>query len=313
MIERDAVQFSWVASFVAVVEHGGFTAAARTLARSQPRVSAHVAALEKALGARLVERTSRGVQLTAAGNTFLPHAKGTLAQLRDGGDAVSALAPRLQGRVRIGSYPGAAAVLIAPLMQQFRTMHPGVALDLREADPAFLEDLVADGRIDFAIRTADVPQRHHDVPSRPLFQEKIVLVAPRDHALSGQDPTDLRSLAAEVVVVSGDPLTGWTDYQDRLDHIGVEPRQVITVAQPTTVVALVRAGIGVGLLGALAARVTTGDSGDLSTQTLPTPPWQREIRLYERSGGTRTPAVNAFLDLLAREAPHLTAGLSDWR
>lgn len=311
MIERDAVQLSWVASFVAVVEHGGFTAAARTLARSQPRVSAHVAALEKALGAQLLERTSRGITLTAAGTTFLPHAKSTLGRLRDGFDAVSAVATRLQGRVRVGSYPGAAAVLIAPLMRQFRSRHGGVALDLSEAEPMALEDLVADGSVDFAIRTADVPQRHHDVPSRPLFREKIVLVAPAGHRLASGVGVDPRSLAEETVIVTGDPLTGWTDYRERLDSIGVEPRQVITVAQPTTLAALVRAGIGVGLVGALAAGITC-QGPELVTVALPAPLWLREIRLYERARNVAAPALDAFLELLFREAPRLTAGAAVW-
>lgn len=311
MIERDAVQLSWVASFVAVVEHGGFTAAARALARSQPRVSAHVAALEKALGAALLDRTSKGVRLTAAGTEFLPHAKSTLGRLRDGVDAVSAVATRLQGRVRVGSYPGAAAVLIAPLMRQFRSVHGGVALDLSEAEPMALEDLVADGSVDFAIRTADVPQRHHDVPSRPLFQEKIVLVTPAGHRMAAATGGDLRALTEETVVVTGDPLTGWTDYRERLDSLGVEPRQVITVAQPTTLAALVRAGIGVGLLGALAASITCS-TDDLATIELPAPVWLRGIRLYERARQVDPPALEAFLDLLLREAPRLTAGLAVW-
>src|ERR1700754_4273248 len=115
MIERPDLRLSWLSSFVAVVDHGSFTAAGGAVHRSQPRISAHVAALEQALGTPLMTRTSKQVTLTAAGARFLPKARAALAEIQAGVDEVATLRTRLQGTVTIGGYPGLSAVVLAPL------------------------------------------------------------------------------------------------------------------------------------------------------------------------------------------------------
>src|SRR5699024_5079210 len=84
MAMRELPQLVWLASFLAVVEHGTFTAAARSTNRAQPRISAHVASLERHLGAVLLERGPRNVRLTSAGEALLPYARGACQQLRSG-------------------------------------------------------------------------------------------------------------------------------------------------------------------------------------------------------------------------------------
>lgn len=307
---HDPPPLVWLLSFVTVVEHGTFTAAAQALHRAQPRVSSHIAALERQLGAALLIRGARRVELTAAGSAFLPHARAVLRELRGGADAVSALTSTVQGRIAIGGYPGVMAVVIAPVVRRFTDLYPGVSVELREADPAILEGLVATGEIDLAVRTIDVPQRHHNVPSTPLFAERIQLIVRPDDPLARSGAADPTALGGRVVVVSGDPLGGWSDYRERLDRIGVEPRQVITVAEPTTVVALVREGLGIGLLGALAAKVTV--SGETTAVDLPEPLWLRQISGYRLVDSSPTPALSRFLELLAAEGPSLTAGRAVW-
>ena len=294
------LQLAWFASFVAVAEHGSFTGAARASYRSQPRVSMHVAALERALGVRLLDRSGRGVRLTEAGARLVPHARAMLADLRAGVDSVGSLAGQLHGHVTVGSYPGASAVLLAPLVKRFRERHPGVTVDLREGHSAWLEGAVAHAEIDMAIRAADVPQRYHDISSRPLLDEPIVLVVAPDHPLAAVHSVDPRSLADEPVVVTGEPSIGWVDYQDRLVDVGVAPERVVTVGEPTTVIAMVRAGLGVGVLGALAAEVTV--YGDLVVRDLPPDAWHRQVRVYLSTRRRLSAPAAAFLEELTTTA-----------
>ena len=86
-----AVEIDQVQAFVAIVRGGGFTRAASSLHLSQPAVSRRLDLLERELGAPLFERIRSGVVLTEAGRTFLPHAEGLLACMRDGVDSVRAL------------------------------------------------------------------------------------------------------------------------------------------------------------------------------------------------------------------------------
>ncbi|WP_344487319.1 LysR family transcriptional regulator [Nonomuraea monospora] len=311
MIERMDLQLAWLTTFVAVVDHGGFTAAGRALGRSQPRVSAHVAALERAVGDTLLIRTSKEVTLTVAGARFLPKARAALAELQAGVEEVRTLRAKLKGRVTVGGYPGLSAVLLAPLMQQFRRLHPGVSVVLREGDPMQLEEGLAHGEVDIALRTSDVPQVHHDLRSSQLFHEKIVLVAPKGHALGAGSPVELASLSGGTVIVTGDPYAGWADYRDRLDRAGVDPAEVMVIAQATTIVAMVAAGLGVALLGAFAAQVAALGDG-VVTRELPGPLWRREIRMYRRAGRVSAPAVDAFVELLRQEAPGLTSRTAVW-
>ena len=79
------MELDWLETFLAVVDRGGFTAASTHVHRSQSRVSAHIAALERELGTRLIDRTRRPATLTAAGRIFAGHARDIIAEvaLRD--------------------------------------------------------------------------------------------------------------------------------------------------------------------------------------------------------------------------------------
>ncbi len=306
----DSLQLAWLESFLSVSEHGGFTRAARATHRTQPRISAHIAALERALGEDLLVRTARGATLTLAGELLLPRVRAMMRELRTGTDAVHGLRQQMQGHVRIGSYPGASAVIVAPVMQNFRRRYPAVRLSLLESGPHGVEMAISRDDIDLAVRASDMPQAHHDMTSARLCHEKIVLVVREDHPLATEATVDLGRLVHETLIVSGEPHNLWTDYQDRLGQVGVEPEDLISAAIPTTVVALVRAGMGVGLLGSFAAHVSV-NGGDLTTRELPTPLWQREIRLHHRREES-PPAVTAFRDSLVTEAPGLTQSLAVW-
>lgn len=370
------------------------TAAAASLHLSQPRISAHIAALENLTGAPLFERGARGVTLTPLGERFVRRARKVFEELRAAADDLDAARDRIAGRLRIGSYPGATAVLVAPLLAEFRTRHPAVEVELFDADAARLDRAVSRGKVDFAVRAAG-PPRAAGLPATPLCQEKIVALVPsgdatRDGALGsdahdvaygvapgggsrgnrggagGSDASDvtpdgggnrgvpgsdtggdirdvasgggdgaggpgggarggrggvsggggrggaaggLGFLTGATVIVSGDPQGGWADYRDRLTEVGVEPGRVMVAAMPTTVAAFVRAGLGIGILGAFAAYAV--NAAGTTTLDLPAPLWRRDVRVIRPEGDLGAPA-RAFIRLLRRHGPSLTDGLAVW-
>lgn len=296
MATADDVQLTWLTSFLAVVNHGTFTAAARATHRAQPRVSAHVAALEEALNVRLLDRGARGVAVTEAGSRLLPHARAVLAEVRAGMDSVESLAGALQGTVIVGSFPGASGVLLAPLIKRFREEHTGVSIDLHEGEPAWLEDAVADVKADLAVRSADIPQRHPHVATQRLLDERIHVAFPPDDELAGSASPEAGDLDGRPLVVTGAPSEGWTDFLERLGEAQVTPQRVVNVAHPTTVIALVQARLGIGLLGEMAATITA--FGDVVTRPLPGPLWCRGVNLYWNSKRQLSQAAAAFFDSL---------------
>lgn len=310
-IHIDRYKLQWILSFMAVVEHGSFTAAARAINRAQPRVSAHVSALESALDARLLRRDTQGVELTRAGARFLFRAQRMCHEFSAGIDEVAMLADDLEGHIRIGSFPGASAVLIAPLMQRFQRKYPRVKLELIEGEANYLEDAVHAGDVDLALRPADAPRHHHDLVSRPLCRERIVLIAPPGHRVLQAEPLALGALVDESIIVTGDPHRQWIDYRERLDREGIDPENIVVALMPTTVVAMVTAGLGVGLLGAFVAHTLKG--ANIHVVELPLPLWQREIRVVQRRDHVAdNELVDYFSNLLAEEGPGLSSALAQW-
>ncbi|SDS02094.1 LysR family transcriptional regulator [Microlunatus soli] len=295
MMEPDDVPPAWLSSFLAVVDNATFTAAAATTHRSQPRVSAHVAGLERLLGRRLFERGSRPVQLTEAGERLLPHARAAMSEIRLGMEAVGSLGGDLQGTIVLGSFAGPSGVLLAPLIRRFRQSHPGVTIDLREGGPRWLEDAVASFALDLSIRVADMPT-HHDLAFRHLLDEHIVLALPIGHQVT-QQPDPERHLDGLPLIVTGSPTEGWTDFTDRLSAAGILPGSVLAVTHPTTVIAMVRAGLGIGMLGEMGATISA--FGDVDIRRLPGELWTRGIRAYWHPKRDLSVASRQFLDDLA--------------
>lgn len=299
MKSPDDVSIAWLTSFLAVVDNRTFTAAAVATHRSQPRVSAHVAALERLVGARLLERDTRQVSLTEAGERLLPHARAALSEVRAGIDSIGSLHGELQGTLTLGSFAGPSGVLLAPLIQRFRTTYPQVVVDLREGGPRWLEDAATTFAVDLAIRTADVPT-HHDLASQHLFNERISLAIPSGHQAGDILGPTRPLLADRPLVVTGAPAEGWTDFTDRLSASGIAPSSITCVAHPTTVIALVRAGLGLGLLGEMGASVAAHEGVDI--HPLPEPIWTRSIRVYWNARRQLSPASRTFLDALLEES-----------
>jgi len=298
----------WIDSFLAVAEYGSMTAAADVLHLSQPRVSSHIASLEAHLGVALFDRQARGSSLTSLGAIFHARAVAAAEELRRGLDELTAAQNTLRGRVQIGSYPGASAVLIAPVLERFRVQYPDVEVTLVEGDSHPIAAALSAGEVDWALLAADVPIDADDLVLRPLCREKVVLVRPVGLGPPRSPAAELEHLRDSHVIVSGFPSQQITDYVDRLREAGVGDSRVSVMAMPTTIVALVRAGMGVGVLGAFAASVST-DARTVAVD-LPADVWQRDVMIASRHGHPLSPGSEMFIRMLQNELVSLTVGLT---
>ena len=118
-----------------VAEHGSFLAAADALSYTQPAISQQIAALEKRAGTTLVDRGSRGVRLTDAGQALVEHAEVVIARLAAAEAELEAIAGVRGGRVRLSSFPTAGASLLPPAVAEFTSRHPEVELSFVEREP----------------------------------------------------------------------------------------------------------------------------------------------------------------------------------
>ncbi len=141
--------FGAIPIFVAVVENGGFSAAARKLGISKSAVSKRINQLEDQLGVRLLHRTTRKLSLTEAGARYLEHAAEALAAANQAEDAVTQLQGEPQGQLRINAPMSFGRLHVAPLIPKFLKRYPKLQIDLVMDDRKV--DLVAEG-FDLAIR-----------------------------------------------------------------------------------------------------------------------------------------------------------------
>jgi len=240
-----------VAAFVAVVDAAGFTAAAGMLHLSQPALSRRIALLERGLGQPLFERGPRGVRLTDAGETFLPHARAALACLRDGAAALDELTRGDTGTLTLAIVGTLASTGVALQLGQFRLAHPRVRVLLRTGSSSDVSNLVRRGEASLGLRYfADGAA---DLVSRDVYHEPLLIVAPADHPLA-----NLRRVAPERLRDAS-----WVAFPERggpapdpfarvltrtLAAVGLDETTIVHIDSLTAQKRLVEAGFGLALV-----------------------------------------------------------------
>lgn len=164
--------------FVAIVEHGSLSAAAKALHVAQPALSHHLKNLESALGHRLLRREARGVHTTREGEVLFRHAVGLLRQA-DGLRAALDRGPAaLSGAVSVGLPKTVARLLALPFFEAVRAHHPQITLEIVDGHSQDLGRAVVEGRMDFALIMPPGPlQGSIDLPL--LHEELVVVMATR--------------------------------------------------------------------------------------------------------------------------------------
>ena len=170
---------------IAIVDSGGFTAAAERVGRTQSAVSARIAQLEESLGVRLLERSRRGISLTESGERLVAHARRLLAFESEALADLKGGTP--EGNVRIGMPDDYVDAYFTPTIARFAAAYPRVEISIRCDLSKVLEPEVERGQIDVALFTRDASR-----PSGELLKrEKLVWLAARGHRPERNDPLPL--------------------------------------------------------------------------------------------------------------------------
>lgn len=163
-------------TFVRVVESGSFSAVARETQSTQSAVSKQVAALEHALGARLLSRTTRSLALTEAGSRYFEQARRLVGEIAEAEGAAREGEQQLSGWLRVASSVAYGRLKLLPLVKSFLAAHPAVKIDLR-LDDGFV-DLVEQG-IDVAVRIGELADS--SLVARRVGSTHRVLLASREY------------------------------------------------------------------------------------------------------------------------------------
>jgi LysR family hydrogen peroxide-inducible transcriptional activator len=196
------MEFRHLQALTAISDHGTFSAAAEHLNTVQSNISAHVARLERELGAPLIDRTDG--RLTEEGTVVVARARRILSEVDALVADVAACKDEVTGTVRVGMIGTTARWLVPRLMDVARKRHPRLRLVIVEGNTTGLEPQLASGQLDLAV--LHLPVAGRDLVARLLFEEDLMLVVPQGHAwahpgrpLALEDLADMELLpAAEI-------------------------------------------------------------------------------------------------------------------
>src|SRR6201996_6886517 len=237
--------------FVTVAEETHFGRAAERLQMAQPPLSQQIKALEAEMGVTLFQRTTRKVELTAAGERFLPRARAILASVDEAVTEAAQVADGCLGRIAIGFTGSATYDLLPSLVRVLRADLPGIELDIR--GEMLTPDQVAallDGTLDRGLLRP--PVHTAEVEVHVLRREPLIAVLPEHHPLAGRDRVQLADLR-------DDPFVAYPSHHrsvvyeaviDACQRAGFFPRTLDEVAETSTLVSFVAAGLGVALVPA---------------------------------------------------------------
>lgn len=229
-----------VKAFLEVARSGSFGAAARTLGLSKSMVSRRVVRLEKSLRAQLLNRTTRGVVVTEAGGTFIPHAERALAELDLASEALRQDRGEVDGLLRIAAPLSFGATHIAPVLAELALRHPRLRLYTSYSDRRV--DLIAE-RFDVAIRLGSLPDS--SLIARRIAPMYGALVASPGYLAQHGAPSTLAALADHEALIEGP--TSWRFLDGKREvNVAVHGRFESDSGEATLAAAL--AGVGISLL-----------------------------------------------------------------
>jgi DNA-binding transcriptional LysR family regulator len=284
-----------IQSFLNVAALGSFTRAAEKMHTMQPALSQQIRDLEAELGIRLFDRTTRRVELTEGGAEFRNIAAKIIEDLESAARNAHELAERKRGRVIVAAPPLLAAAVVPRTIADFRSKYPGLEVRLIDARTSQIVEYVRSGQVDCGIGTFHAGEE--GINSTLLGRDSLMLFCASNHPLARRQTVNWREL-------DGLPLVTLTRESGirLLVEVGFETAQIrlipaYEVAQITTALAMVEAGLGIAVLPTYAwagARAMKISAAALD------PGIARDIAMITRTGRAISPAVSAFARYLGK-------------
>jgi DNA-binding transcriptional LysR family regulator len=291
------IDFDGIQAFVVIAELGGFSKAAEHLHVTQTALTRRVQKLESYFGLRLLDRTTRYVELTAVGRDFLPQAKSIVSEMTMAVGRLKDMSRSAKGNFTIACVPTMASHALPAVIRRYAVAHPGNRIRIIDASAFEVRDAVLHGQAELGI---GIPtEAHPDLVEIQLLEEPYLFFCREEHPLSARTSitwSDLRE--AELIVISSMSANRvFLDYQ--LAKRGISLQGAYEVQHLSTAIGLVAAGVGTAILPS--STLEEGARPGLCRIALTGPVVKRRINLIRRKNSTLSPAANAFFELRTSE------------
>ena len=278
--------------FLAVADTRSFTRAAERLHVTQPTLSHQVKQLEQMVGTMLLDRSTREVELTAAGRLFKPYCERILKELEASALAISELEGLMRGGLRMAVFHSFSHSMLPQIMSEFALRYPGVHVTTRIIPRADMERALIGAELDMAVAYA--AGDNDQIVAEPLFEEELVLVIGSKCPQAGRKSMPMRELATLPLVLLT-PEFGARQFVDRFfSETGEQPHVVLEMNAIDPILATTRnSGLGT-VLSAGAILDTSG----LEIVRLTDPAPKRLVGILWRRNGHRSAAALRMAEMI---------------
>ncbi len=292
------MDLQFLRSFLAVVDAGAITAAAERIAVTQPALSRRLRQLEEHLGAQLLVRGRKGVELTGIGRLVASEARALVRRYDELRGQVAGMQGLAGGVVRLGGGATAVSFVLPEAIARFQADHPGIRFQLKEAGSSEVARDVLEGNLELGVVT--LPVRHVELEVRPLVVDPIVLAARADDPLAQRRRVAVEDLSGRALVgfEAGSAIRQIVD--DALTRAGVALEVVMELRSIPAILRMV------ATTGNLAFVSRLGLQGQTGVREIAVPGLnvERRLAVVTRRGSQPSPAAVAF----ARELARFSAG-----
>ena len=297
---------------IAVANTGGFTSASRELHVTQPTVSGGITELEKQLNAKLFNRDSRHVVLTAEGRVLLEYAVEIVDLLEEASGRLASGEVLPGERIRFGATDAAVIYLLPDLLKSFSQRYPGVELTTQVASSIPLVEEVLSNRSEFAV--VSLPQSHPQIEVVSLTIDPMVLVVNPEHRFAGRASVSAAEVVEEKLIMFHSESVSRQIVQEGFAQQRLSVGASMEMGSPDAIRKLVEAGAGISYLPRMTV-MDSVDAGSLAEVRVRNLDLTREIGLIWRQGRYFSPAVRRLLEAIlekfdrSAEGPRLAAGV----
>jgi DNA-binding transcriptional LysR family regulator len=277
-------------TFIAVSELGSFRRAAEKLRVSQPSVTSRVQRLEIVLGVKLLNRTTRRVTTTEAGERLRLRAEHTVMELRSLVQEFRNEATLQRGRVAIAAAPSVASSVLPAIIRQFTQANPGVNVTLTDEFVGTVLHYISNATADLAIVPFAGKSTEYDF--EPLFDDEFLVVAPRNHPIGGREVVEFEEISRYPLLMLPRESAIWYTIRDEFERRGLKFEPAFQAYNLFTLVGLVEAGLGLSLLPQI---IVPRLNLNTVTTVRVKGGIRRTIGIVTLRGRALPPAVNAFI------------------
>jgi DNA-binding transcriptional LysR family regulator len=282
-------------AFRAVAEISNFRKAAESVHISQPAFSRRIDKLEQALGVRLLDRSTRRVNLTAVGRDFARHVQRLMDDLDNTLLGIRGVAASRMGEVTIACVPSTVYYFLSQVIRRYHEVHPKVRVKVFDASANDVLSAVARNEADFGLNF--IGAQEADIEFKLLLEDRFVAACRRDHPLARKRQVTWSELTKydyiSIAKSSGNRLL----LDQALANVAERPQSIYEAQHVTTQLGLVEAGLGVAAVPSLA--MPAADHPLLVSVALTDPVITRRIGLIRHKGRSLSPSAQQLYDFLA--------------